>query len=95
MPTVLAVDSVRGDSVIGDRDEPDVALSETEAGAAFCFASDRLLIGAMDRHLLCRVRTLSESEFARPHRLRDRCAFAAQFEGGGLRDARIDTPTPS
>ena len=47
------------------------------------------------RHLLCRVRTLSESEFARAHRLRDRCAFAAQFEGGGLRDARIDTPTPS
>ena len=35
MPTVLAVDSVHGDSVIGDRDEPDVALSETEAGAAF------------------------------------------------------------
>ena len=35
MPTVLAVDSVRGDSVIGDRDEPDEALSETEAGAAF------------------------------------------------------------
>ena len=34
MPTVLAVDSVRSDSVIGDRDEPDVALSETEAGAA-------------------------------------------------------------
>ena len=35
MPTVLAVDSVRGDSVIGDRDERDVALSETEVGAAF------------------------------------------------------------
>ena len=37
MPTAsLVVDAVLGDSVIGDRDEPDVVLkSETVAGAAF------------------------------------------------------------
>ena len=37
MPTALAVDSVLGDSVIRDRDEPDIVLrpSETVAGAAF------------------------------------------------------------
>ena len=36
MPTDLAVDSVLGDPVIGDRDEPDVVLRiETVVGAAF------------------------------------------------------------
>ncbi len=36
MPTALAVDSVLGDSVIGNRDEPDVVLrSKTVVGAAF------------------------------------------------------------
>jgi len=35
MPTVLAVNLVRGDSVIGDRDEREVAQhGKTEAGGA-------------------------------------------------------------
>ncbi len=64
-------------------------------GGVLCFASDCLLIGATDCHLLRRVQTLGKTEFACLLCLRDWCTLAAQFEGGGLCDVLIHMPTPS